>query len=122
MKAALGVRFFAGAAALSAAAVFAGAFFAVAMLGFSFFGHQSSPEKSCFPTGQPMLLGKKPVSKGEKAFFASICSKGRPAWRSAHPLLDKILTNPCFEQRCGGPPCPAAGVGGASPRVLKSLA
>ncbi|BEU97122.1 hypothetical protein ACDW_28270 [Acidovorax sp. DW039] len=74
MKAALGVRFFAGAASL-AAAVFAGAFFAVAMLGFSFLDIKSSPEKSCFPTGQPMLLGKKPVSKREKAFFASICSK-----------------------------------------------
>lgn len=31
-------------------------FFCSCHVGFFLFGHQSSPEKSCFPTGQPMLL------------------------------------------------------------------
>jgi len=68
MKAALGVRFLAGAAVLAAAAV-AGAFLAVAMLGLSLLGWVVAPAKTCFSTGSGDANGKKSAFQAGACFF-----------------------------------------------------
>ena len=68
MKAALGVRFFAGAAALSAA-VFAGAFFAVAMLGFSFLDINLHQRKAAFPLASRCYFEKNGFPREKRLFL-----------------------------------------------------
>ncbi|MBP6719419.1 MAG: hypothetical protein KA173_11185 [Rhodoferax sp.] len=77
MKAALGVRFFAGAAALSAAAVFAGAFFAVAMLGFSFLDINLRQRKAAFPLAARCYFEKNGFPREKRLFLPRFVA--RPA-------------------------------------------